>query len=162
QLGSTHEGLTPEMAAARLGAYGPNLVAHEGQQSLISELLGREKNPLNFLLLTLAAVSLFLGDRRAAVVIAVMVLLSVSLAFVQEHRSNKAAARVRGMVGTPVGVVGGCSREESNSRGVEIPMEGVVRGDVVRFPAGDMTPADLRILAAKDLFLNEAALTGEA
>ena len=162
QLGSTHEGLTPEMAAARLGAYGPNLVAHEGQQSLISELLGREKNPLNFLLLTLAAVSLFLGDRRAAVVIAVMVLLSVSLAFVQEHRSNNAAARLRAMVRTTATVVRRCSRAESDSQAVEIPIEEVVPGDVVRLSAGDMIPADLRILAAKDLFLNEAALTGEA
>jgi Mg2+-importing ATPase len=98
QLGTTSEGLTIEVAAQRLFEHGPNLIAHERQQSLVEELIGRAKNPLNFLLLSLAAVSYFLGDKRAAAVIAVMVLLSVSLAFVQEHRSNNAAATLRAMV----------------------------------------------------------------
>ena len=105
QLDSTVHGLTPEVAAARLSARGPNLVAHERPQSLPQELLGKAKNPLNFLLLTLAAVSFFLGDTRAAAVIAVMVLLSVTLAFVQEHRSNNAAARLREMVRTTATVL---------------------------------------------------------
>jgi Mg2+-importing ATPase len=88
QLGATSEGLTTEAAAQRLSALGPNLVAHERQQSLVEELIERAKNPLNFLLLSLATLSYFLGDRRAAAVIAVMVLLSISLAFLQEHRSR--------------------------------------------------------------------------
>ena len=88
QLGTPSEGLTTEAAAQRLAAFGPNLVAHEREQSLVEELIGRAKNPRNFLLLSLAAASYFLGDQRAAAVIAVMVLLSVSLAFAQEHRSN--------------------------------------------------------------------------
>ena len=83
----------------------PNLVAHERQQTVLEELIGRAKNPLNFLLLTLAAVSYFLGDTRAAAVIAGMVVLSVSLAFVQEHRSNNAAARLRAMVRTTATVL---------------------------------------------------------
>jgi P-type Mg2+ transporter len=162
QLGSTHEGLTAEIAAERLSAYGPNLVAHERQQSLFRELIGRAKNPLNFLLLALAAVSFFLGDRRAAAVIAVMVLLSVSLAFIQEHRSNNAAARLRAMVRTTAAVLRRRPGATSDEQVVEIPIEELVPGDVVRLSAGDMIPADLRVLTAKDLFLNEAALTGEA
>ena len=103
--GHDAEGLTTEAAAQRLRTLGPNLVAHERQQSLVEELIGRARNPLNFLLLSLAAVSYFLGDKRAAAVIAVMVLLSVSLAFVQEHRSNNAAARLRAMVRTTATVL---------------------------------------------------------
>jgi P-type Mg2+ transporter len=162
QLGTTHEGLTVENATARLRAYGPNLVAHEGQQTLFRELLGRAKNPLNFLLLTLAALSFFLGDQRAAAVIAVMVLLSVSLAFIQEHRSSNAAARLRAMVRTTATVLRRRPNAASGGQALEIPIEELVPGDVVRLSAGDLIPADLRVLAAKDLFLNEAALTGEA
>jgi Mg2+-importing ATPase len=159
QLGTTSEGLTTEAAAQRLAAFGPNLVAHERQQSLVEELIGRAKNPLNFLLLSLAAASYVLGDQRAAAVIAVMVLLSVSLAFAQEHRSNNAAAKLRAMVRTTATVL---RRTGTGKQTLEVPIEELVFGDVVRLSAGDLIPADLRLLAAKDLFLNEAALTGEA
>ena len=158
QLDTTNEGLTSEAAATRLSALGPNLVAHERQQTVLEELIGRAKNPLNFLLLTLAAVSYSLGDTRAAAVIAGMVVLSVSLAFVQEHRSNNAAARLRAMVRTTATAL----RPGTSDQSVEIPIEELVPGDVVRLSAGDMIPADLRVLTAKDLFLNEATLTGEA
>ena len=159
QLGTTSEGLTTEAAAQRLSALGPNLVAHERQQSIVAELIGRARNPLNFLLLALAAISYVLGDKRAAAVIAVMVLLSVSLAFIQEHRSNQAAARLRAMVRTTATVL---RRIRAGQQVLEVPIEELVPGDVVRLSAGDLIPADLRALAAKDLFLNEAALTGEA
>jgi Mg2+-importing ATPase len=158
-LGTTSEGLSTEAAAQRLSAFGPNLVAHERRQSLVGELIGRARNPLNFLLLSLAAASYFLGDERAAAVIAVMVLLSVSLAFAQEKRSNNAAAKLRAMVRTTATVL---RRTGAGEQALEIPIEELVSGDVVRLSAGDLIPADLRVLAAKDLFLNEAALTGEA
>ena len=159
QLGTTSDGLTTEAAAQRLSALGPNLVAHERQQSIVAELIGRARNPLNFLLLALAAISYVLGDKRAAAVIAVMVLLSVSLAFIQEHRSNQAAARLRAMVRTTATVL---RRIGAGQQVLEVPIEELVPGDVVRLSAGDLISADLRALAAKDLFLNEAALTGEA
>jgi P-type Mg2+ transporter len=103
-LGSSLEGLAAEEAARRLKIYGPNLVTRERKPTILQELWGRAKNPLNALLLTLAVVSYFLGDMRAAAVIAFMVLLSVSTAFVQEHRSNEAAARLRSMVRTTAAV----------------------------------------------------------
>jgi Mg2+-importing ATPase len=162
RMGTTPQGLTAEEAAVRLHAVGPNLVAHERRQSLFRELVGRARNPLNFLLLSLAAVSFSLGDRRAAAVITVMVLLSVSLAFVQEHRSNNAAARLRAMVRTTATVLRRRANVAAEPHGFEIPIEELVPGDVVMLSAGDMIPADLRVLTAKDLFLNEAALTGEA
>src|SRR5215472_15994922 len=162
RMGTTPQRLTAEEVAVRLRAVGPNLGAHERRQSLFAELVGRSRNPLNFLLLSLAAVSYFLGDRRAAAVITVMVVLSATLAFVQEHRSNTAAARLRAMVHTTATVLrrGTAIGAEPHER--EIAIEEIVPGDVVRLSAGDMIPADLRVLTAKDLFLNEAALTGEA
>jgi Mg2+-importing ATPase len=162
RMGTTPQGLTAEEVAVRLRAVGPNLVAHERRQSLFAELVGRARNPLNFLLLSLAAVSYFLGDRRAAAVITVMVVLSVTLAFVQEHRSNNAAARLRAMVHTTATVLRRSTAIGAEPHEREIPIEEIVPGDVVRLSAGDMIPADLRVLTAKDLFLNEAALTGEA
>ena len=88
RMGTTPQGLTAEEVAVRLRAVGPNLVAHDRRQSLFAELVGRARNPLNFQLLSLAAVSYFLGDRRAAAVITVMVVLSVTLAFVQQQTAH--------------------------------------------------------------------------
>ena len=92
------EGLSAVEAGERLAAVGPNQVAHQAHHSIMGELVGRSINPLNLLLLTLATVSFFLGDQRAAIVIAVMVILSISLGFIQEHRSNRAADDLRRMV----------------------------------------------------------------
>ena len=82
----------------RLRSVGPNQVAHQAHHTIVSEVVGRSINPLNALLLSLAAACYFLSDQRAAIVIAVMVVLSVSLGFLQEHRSNNAADALRRMV----------------------------------------------------------------
>ncbi len=159
-LGSTENGLSAAEAEERLAQYGPNLVTRERKRSIAQELWNRTKNPLNALLLTLAIVSYALGDLRAAIVIATMVVLAITTAFIQEHRSNEAAARLRAMVKTTATV-----RRAGSSDGngfVEVPMETLVPGDVVRLSAGDMIPADLRLLETKDLFVNQSALTGEA
>ena len=159
-LSSELAGLTREEAESRLETCGPNLVARESKPSIPQEIWARCRNPLNALLLALAAVSYFLGDVRAAIVIALMVLLAIATAFVQEHRSNEAAARLRAMVKTTASV-----RRRTVAGGgdfAEVPLETLVPGDVVRLSAGDMIPADLRLLEAKDLFINQSALTGEA
>ncbi|MCS3727234.1 magnesium-translocating P-type ATPase [Bradyrhizobium betae] len=160
KLGSALEGLSEPEAATRAKKFGPNLVARERKATIPEELWSRARNPLNALLLTLATVSYFLGDVRAAVVIATMVVLAITTAFVQEHRSNEAAARLRAMVHTTASV----RRLPSRSDDVfcEIPIDQLVPGDVVRLSAGDMIPADLRLLEAKDLFVNQSALTGES
>jgi len=100
KAGSAFAGLSDVEAAARLKKFGPNLVARERKATVPEELWSRARNPLNALLLTLAFVSYFLGDIRAAVVIAGMVVLAITTAFIQEHRSNEAAARLRAMVHT--------------------------------------------------------------
>jgi Mg2+-importing ATPase len=160
RLKSSLEGLAAEEAVSRLKIYGLNLVTRERKPTILREIWGRAKNPLNALLITLATVSYFLGDDRAAVVIAVMVVLAVMTAFVQEHRSNEAAARLRSMVRTTAAV----KRHSGSAAGAfsEQPIETLVPGDIVRLSAGDMVPADLRLVDTKDLFINQSALTGEA
>jgi Mg2+-importing ATPase len=153
--GSSPEGLTDAEAASRLERVGPNLIAREQPQSVGRELLGRARNPLNFLLLGLAGVSWATGDVRAAIVIVTMVILSVTLAFVQEHRSNKAAAALRAMVHTTASARRGGAFKE-------VALRTLVPGDVVQLSAGDLIPADLRLLTSKDLHVNQSALTGEA
>ncbi len=154
------EGLSHEEAEVRQKEFGPNTVSREHRATIPGELWGRARNPLNGLLLALASMSYVLGDPRAAIVIACMVVLSITTAFVQEHRSNSAAAQLRALVHTTATVRRHPSPSEE--RFFDIPIERLVPGDVVRLSAGDMIPADLRLLEAKDLFINQSALTGEA
>jgi len=160
KLGSCLEGLSGDEAAMRLEKFGPNLVARERKATILEELWNRARNPLNALLLSLATVSYFSGDARAAIVIAVMVVLAITTSFIQEHRSNEAAARLRAMVHTTASVRR--TPSQADDPFAEIPIDGLVPGDVVRLSAGDMIPADLRLLEAKDLFINQSALTGES
>jgi Mg2+-importing ATPase len=157
---SSLEGLSKTEADARLTKFGPNLVAREAKATILQELWNRARNPLNALLLCLATVSYFSGDVRAAVVIASMVVLAIVTAFIQEHRSNEAAAKLRAMVHTTASV----RRTPNDAKNpfVEIPIEQLVPGDLVRLSAGDIIPAELRLLEAKDLFINQSTLTGEA
>ena len=165
-LSTSSDGLETDEAAARLASGGPNRIAKEDRPSVVKELWGRAKNPLNALLLLLATASYFLGDLRAAIVILIMVVLAITTAFVQEHRSNDAAAKLRAMVKTTASVKrrgATLAAAEDQSQGfTEIAIDQLVPGDLVRLSAGDMIPADLRLISAKDLFVNQAALTGEA
>ncbi len=166
RLKTSPEGLEPAEAKARLARIGPNLVTREGRPGIVRELWGRARNPLNALLLALAIISYFLGDMRAAIVIGTIVVLAVITAFIQEHRANDAAAKLRAMVKTTASAKRrGLAKPAAENQGngfSEIPIEELVPGDIVRLSAGDMIPADLRLLSAKDLFINQSALTGEA
>ncbi len=157
-LDSAPDGLSMAEVERRQVKYGPNLIARDARASVVQELWARARNPLNALLLGLAAVSYGLGDTRAAVVITVMVVLAIVTAFVQEHRSNEAAASLRAMVKTTASV----KRRGAAAVFCEIHIDQLVPGDVVSLSAGDMIPADLRLVTAKDLFINQAALTGES
>jgi P-type Mg2+ transporter len=164
-LATSASGLDADEAGARLAREGLNVIAREERPTILRELWGRAKNPLNGLLLTLAVTSLFLGDTRAAIVISIMVVLAITTAFIQEHRSNDAAAKLRAMVKNTASVRRRGNAPVGKDLGdgfVETPTEQVVPGDIVRLSAGDMVPADLRLLSAKDLFVNQSALTGEA
>jgi len=118
-------------------------------------LLSNIKNPLVLLLLALGVLSFLTGDLRAMAVIFVMVVLGVVLRFFQEMRADNAAERLKAMVSNTAALVRGGKEEE-------VSLKRLVPGDIIRLAAGDMVPADVRVLSAKDLFLNQAALTGEA
>jgi hypothetical protein len=160
QLDTTDLGLLNSQAEARLAAIGPNIVGHAPGNTILEELVGRANNPLNLLLMGLAGVSYFLGDVRAAIIIVVMVLLAIGTAFIQEHRCNQAAAKLRAMVKN----FSSARRRSAGSAAefVDVPLEQIVPGDIVRLSAGDVLPGDLRFLSANDLFINQAALTGES
>jgi Mg2+-importing ATPase len=158
-LATVAEGLADDEVAARRQTYGPNLVAHEAPPGALRELWRHAVNPLNGFLLALAATSAVLGDARSAIVIAAIVVLAIFTAFLQEHRSNLAVASLKAMVKTTAAV------RRRGAAGAEVrnlPIEEIVPGDVVCLAAGDMIPVDLRLIEAKDLFVNQAALTGEA
>ena len=160
RLSSIASGLTPGQVEERLRLVGRNQVTHQARHTILGELVGRSVNPLNVLLLSLATASYFLGDQRAAIVIAVMVVLSISLGFIQEHRSNNAADRLQRMVSITATV-----RRQAGAAAhdpIDVPIEQLVPGDIVLLSAGDMIPADLRLISAKDLFINQSTLTGEA
>lgn len=113
------------------------------------------------MLLGLSAVALFTGEIHGAEVIVLMVFLSTMLAFVQEYRSGKAAESLRSLVVTTASV----SRRVSTdaiTKEIELEFSRLVPGDIVHVSAGDMIPADLRVLSAKDLFVNQSSLTGES
>ena len=154
-LASRWEGLSQAEADARLKQVGPNEIAREKRPSLLKRLLNNVKNPLIILLVALGVLSYLTGDLRAMAVIFVMVLLGLVLRFFQELRADNAAERLKAMVSNTATVVRGGAE-------TEMPLNLLVPGDIVRLAAGDMVPADVRLLAAKDLFLNQSALTGEA
>jgi Mg2+-importing ATPase len=155
ELGSQLDGLSDTEAASRLKQIGPNEIAREKHQSGLMRLLSNIKNPLVLLLLALAGLSYLTGDLRAMVVILVMVLLGVVLRFFQEMRADNAAEKLQAMVSNTATLVRG-------GKEAEVSLKMLVPGDIVRLAAGDMVPADVRVLSAKDLFLNQSALTGEA
>ncbi|MFT3859137.1 MAG: magnesium-translocating P-type ATPase [Aquabacterium sp.] len=160
-LASSQQGLTASQVEAARTRFGLNRVAQAQAHGLWRQLLARLFNPLHLLLLTLAAVSLLTGNAESAVIILLIMGLSVTLAFLQERRSDRAAAALRAMVHTQATVL---RRATADATAVEedVPIEQLVPGDVVHLSAGDLVPADVRLLSARDFFVNEASLTGES
>lgn len=155
RFGTARSGLTAAEAASRLAQHGHNEVYVRSRDGWGWALLRALGNPLVLLLVLLAAVALATGDVRAAVVIGAMVVLGVILRFLQESRATAAAARLRAMIRVTTTVV-------RDARDVQVPLRDVVPGDVVRLAAGAMVPADLRLIEAKDLYVNQSPLTGES
>ncbi len=154
-LESRLSGLSAPEVEARLKRDGLNEIAREKRTSPLMRLWDNVKNPLVILLIALGVLSYLTGDLRAMIVIFVMVVLGVVLRFFQELRADNAAEKLKAMVNTTATVV-------RDSKDTEVPLKLLVPGDIIRLNAGDMVPADMRILSAKDLFLNQAALTGES
>ena len=159
------EGLSREQISGLREKYGENRISKGEKHSFGQRIWEAFVNPFSLILCALALVSLFTeviwaepGEKNPAsvIIIAVMVLISGILRLVQETRSGNAAARLSQMLRTTACV----ERMEDGPR--EISIEEIVVGDIIHLAAGDMIPADLRILETKDLFVSQSALTGES
>jgi Mg2+-importing ATPase len=158
-LGTSPAGLTEEETEARLLRYGPNEVAREKRESWLLRLYHAALNPLVILLSILAILTFATAegasDDIGGVVIVAMVLLGLSLRFIQETKADNAAAKLKAMISVTATVV-------RDGKAREIPLRLLVPGDMVRLSAGDMIPGDVRLISAKDLFVIQATLTGES
>jgi Mg2+-importing ATPase len=154
QLASSPDGLSEAEAADRLRTIGPNLLESHRRFLLLRLLASRFRNPLIILLICASALSAATGDTTSAIVITVMLTMSVLLDALQEHRAGKAAEQLRESVAITSRVV----RAGQERR---IPAREIVPGDVVLLSAGDLVPADGRLLDGDDCFVNQAMLTGE-
>ncbi len=154
-LSTDDAGLTNTEARARLAKFGANIFRSHQDIPLWMQFLSRFKNPLVILLLVASAISAFTGEMTNFVIISVMVLFSVTLDFVQEHRASTAAESLKKTVSVRARVI----RE---GKSIEVSVTDVVPGDLVVLSAGDMVPADGMVLEAHDLFVKQALLTGES
>jgi Mg2+-importing ATPase len=160
-LDTSPAGLDEEQIEERLDRDGANEAVHEKPTHWLLQLAHTFKNPFIIVLLVLAAVQLFTSDDLTGpIIIAVMVGISVVLSFTQEFRSSRAAEKLKAMVRNTATVTRRAS--DGHSERIEVPVIELVAGDIVHLSAGDMVPADLRLLAAKDLFVSQAILTGES
>ncbi len=154
-LRATAAGLTSDEAKRRLRLHGPNSLVRERRFAALLSFIRFFANPLVIILLVASTVSLSLGDRVGGLIIIAMVLLSVLLNFFMEFQARHAVEEIRKQVATMAAVL-------RDGREQELPIAELVPGDVVRLNAGDLVPADARLLEVKDLHVRESALTGES
>ncbi len=152
---TTITGLSINEAKLRVAAFGLNEIARTHRRHWLKVLWTNIKDPLSALLAILGIISYISGDIKETVLVLIMMVLSVGLRFVQEIKADKAAERLKAMVRTTATVMRDGVKKE-------IPLSQVVVGDVVHLGAGDIVPADMRIIESRDLYVNEAALTGES
>jgi len=164
-LHSSKHGISKERAATVRRRIGPNTVERDKPLPAWQHLWRCYRNPFNLLLTGLSVVSHLTGDENAALIIGTMVALSTLLRFWQEYRSHQAADRLKSMVSNTATVLrpaGLGTDTNAQALQLEIAIGKLVPGDVVKVSAGDMMPADLRVLAANDLFINQSAMSGES
>jgi Mg2+-importing ATPase len=164
KLNSSLKGLTNQEVEFRIEEYGKNEISHGNEETLPKRLIAAFINPFSIVLIILAIVSFITDyiialpvdkDLTTVIIIGAMITISGTLHFVQEGKSNKAGEKLKGMINTTATV-------ERSGTINEIPIAELVPGDIVRLAAGDMIPADVRIIYAKDLFVSQSSMTGEA
>jgi Mg2+-importing ATPase len=155
QLQTSVDGLTELEARRRLGEYGYNEPAKKRKRTILIQIFSKFVNPLVIVLLIIGTVSYFFSEKVSALLVALMALMSVGLSFIQEYRAGKEAEKLSEMVRATATV-------RRNGKTREIKLRELVPGDVVDLFAGDIIPADLRIITCKELFVNQASLTGES
>ena len=165
KLGTTSQGLSEEIIEEQRDKYGDNTIIQGKKLSLAKKLFSSFINPFTVILIALALVSTFTdiimadpgeANPTTVIIITTMIIISGFLRFIQDTRSGHAAENLLKMITTTTNV----RRQETGNE--EIDVEDVVVGDLIYLAAGDMIPADLRIIQAKDLFISQSALTGES
>ena len=154
-LKTSPKGLFADQAEELLDEYGYNEPVRKRKSTVFTQLLSRFFNPLVIVLLFIAGISMYLGSQMSALLVIVMAVMSVFLSFFQEHKAGAEAEKLSEMVKATATVY-------RDGRAREIKMREIVPGDIVDLFAGDMIPADLRLISCKDLFINQASLTGES
>jgi magnesium-transporting ATPase (P-type) len=154
ELQTTSQGLSSAEAAHRLAVHGANRIKSKRKSGTIALLMGQFKSPIILILIFAALLSIFLHDRTDALIILIIVLVSGLLGFWQERGADNAVAKLLSMVQVRV-----TARRDGKT--VQVPVEEVVPGDIVELSAGSGAPGDCLILESRDLFVNEASLTGE-
>ena len=154
-LDATPDGLSEAEAERRLKINGPNVLRNHGRRPVILAFLSRFQNPLVLLLIAAGAISAFTREDASFAIICVVVLASVTLDFIQEYRADSAAEQLRDSITAKV-------MAQRGGKSLELPVSEVVPGDVVLLAAGDLVPADGRLLEAKDFFVSQSLLTGES
>lgn len=152
---TSQNGLSHEEAQKRLEEYGFNEPAKKKKRTALVQLLSKFTNPLVIVLFIIAAFSLYFQEPFNALLVVLMAIISVFLSFFQEYRAGKEAEKLSEMVRATATVI-------RNGKSQEVKIREIVPGDIVDLFAGDMIPADLRIISCKDLFINQASLTGES
>ncbi len=155
RLNTSAIGLSEAEAQRRLEEYGYNEPARKKKRTILFQILSKFTNPLVIVLLIIAGFSLFFGENISAALVILMAAMSVFLSFIQEYRAGKEAEKLSEMVRATATVY-------RNGKAKEVKIREIVPGDIVDLFAGDMIPADLRIISCKDLFVNQASLTGES
>jgi Mg2+-importing ATPase len=153
-LSSSPQGLTGVQAEKNRAVYGPNDIAHIHKRPVILQFLAHFKNLLVIILLFAAVVSLVVGEITDAVIIFIIVFASVTLDFFQEYKAENTAELLKQKIITKATVFRDGKQEE-------LPITALVPGDLVSMTAGDIIPADARLLSAKDFYVNQSSLTGE-
>jgi Mg2+-importing ATPase len=154
RLATTPAGLDAAEAQSRLRKFGSNDAATVKRSPLWFQFLGKFRNPLVIILLVASALSAATGDVASFVIVVSIVMMSMTLDFVQEVRAQNAVEALRRSVAVQASV-------RRNGASLSVPIDQLVPGDIVELIAGDLVPADSRLLESRDLFINQALLTGE-
>ena len=156
------DGLDPIQASDRLEEFGRNIIDFGKEKSLAVRIKDAIINPFNIVLLVVAIIT-FITDVVLAdepsfatfIMLVAVIIISASISFVQEEKSNSAAKKLQGMITTKLDVI-------RNDVEIEVDIEELVPGDIVKLASGDMIPGDVRFIETKDLFIDQSQLTGES
>ncbi|HBG48617.1 MAG TPA: magnesium-translocating P-type ATPase, partial [Cyanobacteria bacterium UBA9971] len=152
---TSFEGLSEKQAQQRLKKYGYNVISADKQENAFIKLLSEFASPLVLLLFSIVIISFFIGEVESAIIIIAMIIINVFMTFFQEYQADKAAEKLKKLVSTTVTIIRSGKEEE-------ISQSELVPGDIIRLSAGNIIPADIRIISSKNLYVNQSAMTGEA